>query len=218
MMFAARLVHYLLEPLFELSAILRTGDHARHVERDDALGLQALGDLPAHDRLRQSLDDSRLADARLADEDRIVLRAAPQNLDDALQLFLAPDYGIQLALPRQIGQIPPECVDCGRFLRLSVRAARHTRGFESLWRRGFRFRRLGVSPRMAGGNVLVERQSSIEEELRRRVVPLAQYRHDEMRRADQSVFAGLHLGHVEDLLRPRRHGQLAALQGVLRAA
>ncbi len=44
-----------LEPLFELAAILRAGDQRAHVERDDALVLQSLGDVAAHDALREAL-------------------------------------------------------------------------------------------------------------------------------------------------------------------
>ena len=64
---ALRLVDELLEALLELSAVLRSGDHSRHVNRDDALRLHLLRNLPAVDRLREPLDDSGLADARLAD-------------------------------------------------------------------------------------------------------------------------------------------------------
>ena len=70
-----------LQPLLELAAVLRAGDERAHVERDDLLVLQALGHVAADDALRQPLDDGGLADAGLADEHRVVLRAARQHLD-----------------------------------------------------------------------------------------------------------------------------------------
>ena len=64
-----------LEALLELAAVLRTGDQRAQVERDDALVLEALGHVAAHDALGQALDDGGLADTGLADEDRVVLGA-----------------------------------------------------------------------------------------------------------------------------------------------
>jgi len=48
----------------------------------------AFGDL-----LRQTLDDGCFADARLTDQDGIVLGAAAENLDDAFEFIVAPDHG-----------------------------------------------------------------------------------------------------------------------------
>ena len=86
-----------LQPFFEFAAILRAGDQRAHVERHDALALQAFGNVAADDAPRESLDDGRLADARLADEHRVVLRAARQHLDHAADLFVAADDRVQLA-------------------------------------------------------------------------------------------------------------------------
>ena len=63
-----------LEALLELAAELGPGDERAEVERDDPLVLEALGDVAADDPLGEALDDRRLADAGLADEDRVVLR------------------------------------------------------------------------------------------------------------------------------------------------
>ena len=94
-----------LQPLLELAAILRAGDERAHVERDDALVLQAFRHVAADDAAGQPFDDGRLADAGLADEDRVVLRAARQHLDDAADLLVAADDRIELALARELGQI-----------------------------------------------------------------------------------------------------------------
>ncbi len=58
-----------LQPLLELAAVLRTGDHRPEVEADEPLVAQALGHVAVDDALRQTLDDGGLADAGLADED-----------------------------------------------------------------------------------------------------------------------------------------------------
>ena len=106
----ADLVHHGLEPLLELAAVLGAGDHRREVERDDALVLEALRHLRRDDALRQALGDRGLADARLADQHRVVLLAARQHLDDALDLLLAPDHRVELALARELGEVAAELV------------------------------------------------------------------------------------------------------------
>ena len=63
------------------------------------------GTLPAHDHLRQPLHDGRLADTGLADEHRVVLGPARQDLDDARDLLVAADDRVQLAFARQLGQV-----------------------------------------------------------------------------------------------------------------
>src|SRR4029079_12020436 len=62
-----------------------------HIAVDDALG--------------QPLDDGGLADARLAEEDGVVLRAAREDLDDALDFLLAADERIELRLMRHRRQV-----------------------------------------------------------------------------------------------------------------
>ena len=65
-----------LEALLELAAELGAGDQRAEVERDDPLVLEPLGHVAADDPLGEALDDGRLADAGLADQDRVVLGPA----------------------------------------------------------------------------------------------------------------------------------------------
>ena len=88
-----------LQPLLELAAVLGPGDERAHVEGDDALALQALGDVPAHDPLGQPLHDRGLADAGRPDQHGVVLGAAREDLDHPPDLLVAADDGIELALP-----------------------------------------------------------------------------------------------------------------------
>ena len=64
-----------LEPLLELAAELRPGDERAEVERHEALVLESFRHVAIDDALREPFDDGGLPDPRLADEDRIVLRA-----------------------------------------------------------------------------------------------------------------------------------------------
>src|ERR1041384_5818487 len=70
-------------------ANFRAGDQRAHVEREDALVLQALRHFAVDDALRQALDDRGLADAGFADEHRVVLGAAPEHLHRAAELVVA---------------------------------------------------------------------------------------------------------------------------------
>src|SRR6478609_10037562 len=72
-----------LHAVLELTAVLGARDHRPDVERDEPLVAQALGHVALDDAPSQTLGDRRLADAGLADEDRVVLGAARQHLNHA---------------------------------------------------------------------------------------------------------------------------------------
>ena len=109
--FVLDLLDDLLEALLELAAVLRAGDERADVERQDALVEQRLGHVAGHDALRETLDDGRLADARLADEGGVVLGPARQDLDDPLDLLLAADDRIELAGARRLREVDAQLVD-----------------------------------------------------------------------------------------------------------
>ena len=101
-----------LHAVLELTAVLRAGDHRPDVECDEALVAQALGHVALDDAARQALGDGGLADARLADEHRVVLRAAREHLDDAADLLVAPDDRVELPAARVLGEVTPEPLEC----------------------------------------------------------------------------------------------------------
>ena len=76
-----------------------------HIERDDALVLQALRHVALHDPQGEPFGDGRLADARLADQHRIVLRAARKHLDHAADFLVAADHRIELAVAGPFDQV-----------------------------------------------------------------------------------------------------------------
>jgi hypothetical protein len=86
-----------LEPFLELAAVLGTGNQRAQVQRQQALVLEAFRHLAVDDAQGQALDDRRLADARLADQGRVVLGAARQHLHHAADLVVAADDGVELA-------------------------------------------------------------------------------------------------------------------------
>jgi hypothetical protein len=99
------LLQHRLEPLLELPAVLRAGDHGGQVQRDDALAAQRVGHVALDDAAGQPLDDRGLADARLADQDGVVLRTAREHLHDPADLVVAADDRVELAAAGAVGQV-----------------------------------------------------------------------------------------------------------------
>ena len=118
----ADLVEDLLQALLEFAAVLRAGDERAHVECEHALAHQRLGDVAEDDLLRKAFRDRRLADAGLADERRVVLRAAAEDLHDTLDLHRTSDDRIERVLDREVGEVAAELIKqrCLRRLLLGL--------------------------------------------------------------------------------------------------
>ncbi len=86
-----------LEALFEVAAVLGPGYQRAQVERVNHCVGQHVGDRAFHDPLGQALGDGGLADAGLAHVQRVVLAAAAQDLDGALDLVAATDQRVDPA-------------------------------------------------------------------------------------------------------------------------
>ena len=97
-----------LDPVLELSPELRPRYECPEVEGDDHLVLEPIRDVAVDDPPGEPLDDGRLADARVADQDRVVLGSARQNLDDAADLLVPSNDRVELAsagLLREVARI-----------------------------------------------------------------------------------------------------------------
>ena len=70
------LLHDGLQPLLEVAAIARAGEQRAHVEREDRGVLQNLRHLALDDLAGEAFGDGGLADAGVADEQRVVLLPA----------------------------------------------------------------------------------------------------------------------------------------------
>ena len=107
----ADLFEDLLQALFEVTAVAAAGHERTEVEGVELLVLERLGNLATHDRLGQALDDGGLADAGLADQDGVVLRAAREHLHEPLDDRLAADDRVELALAGELGHVAAELVE-----------------------------------------------------------------------------------------------------------
>ncbi len=122
------LLQHLLQALLEITAVTRTSHQGAEVEGVDLLVAQRLGHVTAHDLLGEALDAGGLADARFADQHRVVLCAARQHGHHALDLFLAPDHRVELVLARGLREVAAELVENGLISLLLRGLGRPRRG------------------------------------------------------------------------------------------
>ena len=164
------------------------------VERDHALVAQRLGDLALDDALGQALGDGGLADAGLADERRVVLRAAAEDLDDALDLVGPADDRVELVLARQRGEVAAVGVERGG-LRLALGRGGLALGAEQ---------RRGLDAHLGGVD------AQVREHARGDAFTLADEAEQQMLRADVVVveLARLFEGELDHALGARREDHL----------
>ncbi len=145
--------------------------------------------------MRKARPDGGLADAGLADQHRVVLRAPGEHLDGAADFLVAADHRIELAVARLLRQV------AGVFLQRIVGA----------FRRG----RVGGAPLAQGLDRRVEvlrRDARLGENLPRLAVLLQSDREQQPLDRDVAVarLLGDLLGVVEQPRRGRRQVELAA--------
>ena len=99
------LIHDILEPLLELTAILRPRNQCCHRERDDTPILKQERHLTVCDALRQPLGNGRLPNPRLSKKERVVLRTPCEDLDDTVNLLPPPDNRVEVAAASGTRQI-----------------------------------------------------------------------------------------------------------------
>jgi len=111
---AANLVHHGFDALFKLPAVFGAGDHQRQVQRNKAPVAEQFGHVARRNLLRQALDDGGLANARLTQEHRVILRAAAEDLNHALDFALPADDRVHFPLAGDLRQITAESLQRGR--------------------------------------------------------------------------------------------------------
>ena len=113
----ADLIHHRLDALFKLAAVFRARHHKGEIECDDFFVNEELRDITGDNFLGQSFGDRRLADSGLPYKYGVILAAAAENLDDALDFLGTTDDGIKIPLPGKFSQIAAKGFKRGR-LRL----------------------------------------------------------------------------------------------------
>ena len=99
------LLHDGFQTLLELALILGACDQRTHVQRVDDLRLQVLGHVAVDDPAGDALGDGGFADAGLAHENRIVLRAPRKDLQHAADLLVTPDDRVEFSRARLLVEV-----------------------------------------------------------------------------------------------------------------
>ena len=94
-----------LETVLEFAPELGPGDHGTEIERQQPLIDQLFRHVALDDPVSEPFHNSRLTDAGLADQNRVVLRTAAKYLHHTPDLFIPADDRVKLALTRHVGQI-----------------------------------------------------------------------------------------------------------------
>ncbi|MNX20474.1 hypothetical protein D3C86_504190 [compost metagenome] len=93
------------QALFELTAILGTGNQRAHVQREQTLAFKAVRDFAVDDALGQTFGNRGFTHTRLTDQHRVVLGAALQNLNGATNFVVTANHRIKLAVFGALGQV-----------------------------------------------------------------------------------------------------------------
>ena len=105
------LLEHLLQTLLEVTAVTGARNQRAQVEGVKLLILQSLRHATIDDVQREPLHNGGLTNARLTNQNRVVLGAARKNLHNALDFLLAANNRIQLALTCSNGQVTTELIE-----------------------------------------------------------------------------------------------------------
>ncbi len=108
-----------LEPLFELTAILRASNQRGEVKRHQLFVFEGVGHVARDNSLGEALHHGGFAHAGFPDKDRVVFGAPGQNLADAPDLGVATDNGIEFSTPRDIGEVDAVLLESGLLLLIA---------------------------------------------------------------------------------------------------
>jgi hypothetical protein len=182
----AQFLQHRLEALLEVAAILGARQQCPHIQRVNARAFEDFRHIFFNNAPRQAFGDRRLADTGLAHQQRIVLAAAAQRLNDALQFKVASDERIDLA---------------GQSLRIEIQRVALQRAIITglLFGFGIAVRLRGVAGFVPGDAVhdVIHHINAIDaafrEEMHRVGVLFAEYRGENVRAGHLLLLCGLHM-------------------------
>src|SRR6185503_9998679 len=96
--FLLETIEHMFDALFEITAIPGSGDQRTQIQCVDLRRLQHLRHMALLNPQREAFGQRRLADARLADQQRVVFPATAEYLNHALDLERTSDQRIDLPL------------------------------------------------------------------------------------------------------------------------
>ncbi len=112
----------LTDALGERAANAGAGEHGGGLDADEDLVLEARDVVAVGDARGEPAHDARLADARRADEARVVRVALREHVERALDLRLAAHHRIELATDRELREVLSELHEQRKLLRVEDEA------------------------------------------------------------------------------------------------
>ena len=108
-------IHHRFNPLLKLTAIFGAGNHQREVESNHFFAGDNLRHGAVGNRLSESFSDRGFANPGFPEQHRIILCAAAENLNNALDFILTANHRVEFSLACQLSQIAPERIECRCF-------------------------------------------------------------------------------------------------------
>ena len=147
--------------------------------------------------MRESLDDRRLPDSRLANQDRVVLLAPRQHLHHALNFLRAPNRRIELAFGGELREIAAEVIERWRLGFLLALGLCRLGSAAPLLRRRTTLRRISAEDAQRFRTRRFEIDTRISQHLRGNSLFFAQESEQQMLGADITVIQLARLAHGE---------------------
>ena len=192
---------YRLQPLFEISPVLRTRKQGPHVQGIDRRIPEYIRHIAGHDVARQTFGERGLAHSGLAHEQRVVLSPPAEDLDRPLEFHGASDQGIDASLFRQLVQI--DGIVFKGTVGLFIPPFPFVFVLLLRCRQAVPFRHLGD----AVGNVVhhvVAADLLLAQEIYREGLPFTEHRHEDVGALDLLLARALHMhdGSLQHPLKP----------------
>ena len=216
----------LLEAILELAAVLGARDEGGDVERPDLLAAKHVGHGAGRDELRQALDDSGLANARVTQDERVVLLTSREHLHHALDLAIAANDRVKLALSGERREVAPVLLEHRGVIARGRAGARRADGHairanaDLLRLRGCAiYRRVLLNELVNGIADGIARNAKAAQRLHRHAVAFANDAKQQVFGRDVGGAAahGLAIGALEHALGARRERDVTARHGLIRA-
>ena len=147
--------------------------------------------------MRESLDDRRLADARLTNEHRVVLLSAREHFHHALNFLGAPDCWVELPFGGELREIAAEVIERWRLGFLLALGLCRLGSAAPLLRRRTTLRRIGAEDAQRFRTRRFEIDTRISQHLRGNSLFFAQESEQQMLGADITVIQLARLAHGE---------------------
>ena len=98
-------VQHGFQTFLKFAPVFGTGNQCAHIQRENGLILQGLGNILLHNPLGQALGNGGFTNAGLTNEDRVILGLTGQNPHNISDLFVTADHRVHLLFSCPLDQV-----------------------------------------------------------------------------------------------------------------